>query len=270
MKVDIDQRARAGARGAARRREVPADDAREPRRRRARLARRDERDPRAARQGHRDVHVRARSSRCPTSTATCRSTDVAHELPADAEERTIVFLDCGNIDRMPVSFLRRDDAHIVNIDHHHDNTNFGTANLVVDGASCTAEIIWDLTEDLGVEITPTIADALYVGARDRHRQVPVREHHRRVAPDGGRADRARGRRARDLPAAVRERAVRQAAPAGAGARPRRALRRRPADDLVHQARGLRGDRRRRERRRGHRRPHARARGRSSGRSCASS
>ena len=74
-----------------------------------------------------------------------------------------MFLDCGNIDRMPVSFLRRDDAHIVNIDHHHDNTNFGTANLVVDGASCTAEIIWDLASDLGVEITPTIADALYVG-----------------------------------------------------------------------------------------------------------
>ena len=67
-----------------------------------------------------------------------------HELPADAGERTIVFLDCGNIDRMPVSFLGRDDAHIVNIDHHHDNTNFGTANLVVDGASCTAEIVYDL------------------------------------------------------------------------------------------------------------------------------
>ena len=69
---------------------------------------------------------------------------VMHELPADADERTIVFLDCGNIDRMPVSFLQRDDAHIVNIDHHHDNTSFGTANLVVDGASCTAEIIYEL------------------------------------------------------------------------------------------------------------------------------
>ena len=35
-----------------------------------------------------------------------------HALPADAEERTIVFLDCGNIDRMPVSFLRpRRRAH---------------------------------------------------------------------------------------------------------------------------------------------------------------
>ena len=34
---------------------------------------------------------------------------LSHSLPGDAEERTIVFLDCGNLDRMPVSFLRRDD-----------------------------------------------------------------------------------------------------------------------------------------------------------------
>jgi bifunctional oligoribonuclease and PAP phosphatase NrnA len=88
--------------------------------------------------------------------------DVSHTLPDDAEERTIVFLDCGNIDRMPVGFLRRDDARILNIDHHHDNTKFGTANLVVGGASCTAEIIYGLTKELGVVLTPDIAQALYV------------------------------------------------------------------------------------------------------------
>jgi bifunctional oligoribonuclease and PAP phosphatase NrnA len=88
---------------------------------------------------------------------------VSHSLPEDADERTIVFLDCGNLDRMPVTFLARDDAHIVNIDHHHDNTRFGTANLVVDGASCTAEIIWELLPELGVQMTDELADALYIG-----------------------------------------------------------------------------------------------------------
>jgi phosphoesterase RecJ-like protein len=83
--------------------------------------------------------------------------------PADVAERTIVFLDCGNIDRMPVDFLQEDGLHILNIDHHHDNTRFGTVNLVVPEASCTAEIVWRLSKELEVVITPGIADALYVG-----------------------------------------------------------------------------------------------------------
>ena len=83
--------------------------------------------------------------------------------PDDIDERTVVFLDCGNIDRMPVDFLQRDGVHILNIDHHHDNTRFGTVNLVAPEASCTAEIVWRLAKELGVQITPPIADALYVG-----------------------------------------------------------------------------------------------------------
>jgi phosphoesterase RecJ-like protein len=83
--------------------------------------------------------------------------------PADVAERTIVFLDCGNIDRMPVDFLQEDGLHILNIDHHHDNTRFGTVNLVCSAASCTAEIVWRLAKELGAEITPRIADALYTG-----------------------------------------------------------------------------------------------------------
>ena len=51
--------------------------------------------------------------------------EVFHEPPADVADRTLVFLDCGNIDRMPVDFLQRDGARILNIDHHHDNTRFG-------------------------------------------------------------------------------------------------------------------------------------------------
>ena len=82
--------------------------------------------------------------------------------PADMDERIAVFLDCGNIDRMPVDFLQREGQHIVNIDHHHDNTHFGTVNLVVGDASCTAEILWELARALGVDITPSMAEALYI------------------------------------------------------------------------------------------------------------
>jgi phosphoesterase RecJ-like protein len=83
--------------------------------------------------------------------------------PPDVAERTIVFLDCGNIDRMPVDFLQADGLHILNIDHHHDNTRFGTVNLVDPAASSTAEMVWRLTKELDVVVTPGIADALYVG-----------------------------------------------------------------------------------------------------------
>jgi phosphoesterase RecJ-like protein len=85
------------------------------------------------------------------------------EPPADVEDRTIVFLDCGNIERNPAEAFRHPGAHILNIDHHHDNTHFGTVNLVVPEASCTAEVVWDLMKDLGVVPTVTVAEALYVG-----------------------------------------------------------------------------------------------------------
>ena len=86
--------------------------------------------------------------------------------PDDLEERTIVFLDCGNLERNPAEAFRRaggDELNIVNIDHHHDNTMFGTVNYVLPEASCTAEIVWDLMHGLGVEPTVNIAEALYVG-----------------------------------------------------------------------------------------------------------
>jgi phosphoesterase RecJ-like protein len=82
--------------------------------------------------------------------------------PGDVDERAVVFLDCGNIDRNPADVLR-EGTHILNIDHHHDNTFFGTVNHVVPEASCTAEIVWDLMRELGVEPTVSIAEALYVG-----------------------------------------------------------------------------------------------------------
>jgi bifunctional oligoribonuclease and PAP phosphatase NrnA len=89
--------------------------------------------------------------------------EVFHEPPADIADRTAVFLDCGNIDRMPVEFLIEGDLFRINIDHHHDNTLFGDVNLVEVDASCTAEIVYELAILLGAEITPDIASALYVG-----------------------------------------------------------------------------------------------------------
>ncbi|HEY8779314.1 MAG TPA: bifunctional oligoribonuclease/PAP phosphatase NrnA [Solirubrobacterales bacterium] len=89
--------------------------------------------------------------------------EVFHEPPADMADRTVVFLDCGNVERMPFDFLSNDGAHVINIDHHHDNTRFGDVNLVDVAASSTAEIVYGVALQMGVEITPDMAAALYVG-----------------------------------------------------------------------------------------------------------
>ncbi len=86
------------------------------------------------------------------------------QAPPDVAERTIVFLDCGNIDRMPVDFLQVDGLHILNIDHHHDNTRFGTVNLVCASASShRRDGVAARRRSCDAEITPEIAKALYVG-----------------------------------------------------------------------------------------------------------
>jgi phosphoesterase RecJ-like protein len=64
---------------------------------------------------------------------------------------------------MPVDFLTEGGNDIINIDHHHDNTRFGTFNLVDVDASCTAEIVYDLAVLFGATITKDMASALYVG-----------------------------------------------------------------------------------------------------------
>jgi bifunctional oligoribonuclease and PAP phosphatase NrnA len=87
---------------------------------------------------------------------------VVTEVPADSDERTVVFLDCGNIDRNPADALK-EGGHILNIDHHHDNTHFGTVNHVDPEASSTAEMVWALLKPLEVELSQEIAEALYVG-----------------------------------------------------------------------------------------------------------
>ena len=83
------------------------------------------------------------------------------EPPADLAERVLIFLDCGNIDRSPVGESQA--QLVINVDHHHDNTRFGTINHVDPHASCTAEMVWDLAHGLGVKADTAIAEALYVG-----------------------------------------------------------------------------------------------------------
>ena len=89
--------------------------------------------------------------------------NVFHEPPADLADRVVVFLDCGNIDRMPVDFLREGGKLVLNVDHHHDNTDFGDVFFIDPEASSTAEIVFGLARQMDVKLTPLIAGSLYIG-----------------------------------------------------------------------------------------------------------
>ena len=186
--------------------------------------------------------------------------EVFHEPPADMADRTVIFLDCGNIDRMPVDFLTSGGNRVINIDHHHDNTRFGDVNLV------EVERLLHGGDRLRPGAAARGRDHPGPGGRalrradHRHRQVHVREHQRPHPPGRGGADRRRGRRRRHLPPPLRARADREAEAGRAGAGGDLAPLRRPARHLLHHRGRLRRDRRRRGDDRGRDRPPALDRG----------
>jgi phosphoesterase RecJ-like protein len=89
--------------------------------------------------------------------------DLRRTPPDDAGERVVFALDCANASRLgPAPGLLERATFVLDVDHHHDNTRFGAVNLIVPDASSTAEIVRDLLAELGVPLTPEIAEALYV------------------------------------------------------------------------------------------------------------
>ena len=152
---NADSRA-AGARAHPRGLPLRAGHAREHGRRRARLAGGDARAAHGARQGRADVHRAERAAaaaRVPLlrqleTTAggdPCSSRDQRPDI-ARAHRRSS--WTAATSTATPPQVLR-DGAHLLNIDHHHDNTHFGTLDHVVPSASCTAEIVWDLMSESG-------------------------------------------------------------------------------------------------------------------------
>ena len=89
--------------------------------------------------------------------------DLRRSLPDDAASRVVLALDCANESRLgPDPEVLVSAPLVINVDHHHDNSRFGAVNLVVADASSTGEIVRDLLDELGVELTPEIAEALYI------------------------------------------------------------------------------------------------------------
>jgi bifunctional oligoribonuclease and PAP phosphatase NrnA len=88
--------------------------------------------------------------------------DLVREPPVDAAERVLLAVDCAKEERIGDDAARSRAPLTVNVDHHHDNTRFGDLNLIVADASSTGEVLRDVFAELGVELTPELAEPLYI------------------------------------------------------------------------------------------------------------
>jgi bifunctional oligoribonuclease and PAP phosphatase NrnA len=84
------------------------------------------------------------------------------DWPEDADTRVLLALDCANETRIADPSILERAPLVLNVDHHHDNTRFGDVNLIVPRASSTGEVLRDLFRELDVQLTPEIAEALYI------------------------------------------------------------------------------------------------------------
>jgi bifunctional oligoribonuclease and PAP phosphatase NrnA len=87
---------------------------------------------------------------------------LVREPPGDASGRVLLAVDCAKEDRIGDEAVLGRASLVLNIDHHHDNTRFGDVDLIVADASSTGEVLRDVFSELGVELTPELAEPLYI------------------------------------------------------------------------------------------------------------
>ena len=93
----------------------------------------------------------------------CRSTTSCASCPPTRPSGCSLAVDCAKADRIGDDARRlRARRSSLDIDHHHDNTRFGDVNLIVADASSTGEVLRDVFAELGVELTPELAEPLYI------------------------------------------------------------------------------------------------------------
>lgn len=88
--------------------------------------------------------------------------EVHHDLEGAPVYDLFIALDCGDRERLGFSVKLFDEArHTLCVDHHISNQAFAEKNYIVPDASSTSELVYRLTE--GVGISKEAAEALYMG-----------------------------------------------------------------------------------------------------------
>ena len=86
------------------------------------------------------------------------------ELAFDDTRELYVFLDSSNEDRGVRGVKgRAPGTTVLNLDHHEDNSRYGTLNCVDPSCSSTTELLYRLFRSEGWTVTTAIAESLYTG-----------------------------------------------------------------------------------------------------------
>lgn len=86
------------------------------------------------------------------------------KLPEDSEDSVFIALDCANLDRLGASKdLACGSKALINIDHHPDNSGFGSINIVDSKASSVSEMVYLILKYMGADFDKEISTCLYVG-----------------------------------------------------------------------------------------------------------
>ena len=90
-------------------------------------------------------------------------TDPGADFPPARALDTFLVVDCGTKERVQKELQPCLDAyHVLNIDHHPDNTHFGACNWVDAGRSSVGEMIALLAADLGIPLQGAMAEGIYL------------------------------------------------------------------------------------------------------------
>jgi bifunctional oligoribonuclease and PAP phosphatase NrnA len=78
----------------------------------------------------------------------------------DGDYDALIVMECGDLARTGVEGLER--YFTINIDHHPGNAMFGAINWFDSTAAACGEMVFDIIQRLGVDLTPAIAVHIYV------------------------------------------------------------------------------------------------------------
>ncbi|QJD83331.1 DHH family phosphoesterase [Cohnella herbarum] len=82
----------------------------------------------------------------------------------DRKYRNVICVDCADYARVGQTNQWFDpDAELLNIDHHPTNDGYGRVNLMKFHAAATAEILFELIDELELRMDTDVATAIYTG-----------------------------------------------------------------------------------------------------------